>query len=1135
MRSRHRIKANQKFTIICEEQNQVKDFYEIFSYFNEKVSVVDDFLSLSMHDVIVVFCDNSYGLFSSRMERVERFLKRKIGSEICVEIRKVIADNFLNEQPVGNSLIVDVQSSFVESICWVCVSRAPGKSVLPDLGYSALWSALSEIYKMSTTRNVKNISICDLSMFSEEKSLTVNQMAFGIQSYLEEEALNIFQLSDAIMRSEMISQPAIKSREEKEMELNGLLWSKQLSTRGLVSVEELEIIMEWVKEEDKDHPRAASILCELLAAEKMNPFALTPYDLSEILLKDTTCLEILLSYAQTYVITLHSHISRSELIFGNLIGTGGVGSVYMGMYHDNFVAIKVFKPNADYDILEFSREIALLSLVRSKYVVRFFGGCCENNDCIIVTELMEGSLFDILHDESFVMDYTTIVKFALRSAKCILFFHSCGLIHRDLKSLNLLISRDFKIKLCDFGSSRIVSSTMTHKIGTVAWIPPEIFQRRPYTQKVDTYSFGIVMWELLTRKIPFGESDAYQIPLEVSKGARPPVDKDCPKPYKKLMTKCWTGRPKNRPYFDEIVATLDEMYMSEVNKKKESGELFNKPLQVKRSHALNDKMFEYIYGEDKMELSYVHSGSERSMYFTESSYTTDESEPSLFAPKNITTIVHFPHSLRNQMSKLPIIPMTYFESCAWNTESGRLVHNKQYDRYVLMQTSSLGMKLKEKLGSFLPAETRNAFTCNLLRDIGACIGRNMGEIILCTKGNRHKNRVYLTFYFLAYMGWATAKIKSEKKLQHGIFIIADLPYTFESDEYLETSTLRNECTCDLVAGFISGCCSVLLNDEVHCTEVQCRSTGDTTCRMIICTKEIFEVTFDRYVKRKNLDKQKAKDKYFKSKIWLSEKIKNMKFFDGTSPILEQKRPTTVNDNVQVKQHIADYLSNMQFLPNDGKILTDDDVGFLIVPVLALSKSIPKMLMSHFSEYNKKYAPLFTYKIISEIAGTIGEMDFGLVKRKLEDFGYDHPIDRIFVKTLQTLGWGRHKIEGVNSQTDFDGNLTLLMRISGKHSFETSSNREGRKILFNSIWTEGYISGYIKAATNIPVSCISVNGSNNAIFIVSTGEEIEYRIREHLENCDELHNLVLLSKARISSQYLSRNWLKKLIDKCRNGR
>jgi serine/threonine protein kinase len=97
---------------------------------------------------------------------------------------------------------------------------------------------------------------------------------------------------------------------------------------------------------------------------------------------------------------------------------------------------------------------------------------------------------------------------------------------------------------------------MTGNIGTIFWMAPEMLQSTQYTEKVDVYSYGIILFELLTGEIPFANENGFALPLQIIKGVRPVLPKNIHKKWQKLVTVCWHDKPSKRPSFDKVVETL---------------------------------------------------------------------------------------------------------------------------------------------------------------------------------------------------------------------------------------------------------------------------------------------------------------------------------------------------------------------------------------------------------------------------------------------------------------------------------------------------------------------------------------------------------------------------------------------------
>ncbi|XP_024929408.2 serine/threonine-protein kinase STY13 isoform X1 [Ziziphus jujuba] len=261
-------------------------------------------------------------------------------------------------------------------------------------------------------------------------------------------------------------------------------------------------------------------------------------------------------------------IDLKKLNMGPAFAQGAFGKLYRGTYKGEEVAIKILeRPENDPEkaqLMEqqFQQEVMMLATLKHPNIVRFIGACRKPMVWCIVTEYAKGGSVRqfLMKRQNRAVPLKLAVKQALDVARGMAYVHGLGLIHRDLKSDNLLIFGDKSIKIADFGVARIEVQTegMTPETGTYRWMAPEMIQHRPYTQKVDVYSFGIVLWELITGMLPFQNMTAVQAAFAVvNKGVRPIVPNDCLPVLSEIMTRCWDANPDARPPFTEVVRMLE--------------------------------------------------------------------------------------------------------------------------------------------------------------------------------------------------------------------------------------------------------------------------------------------------------------------------------------------------------------------------------------------------------------------------------------------------------------------------------------------------------------------------------------------------------------------------------------------------
>ncbi|RWR96025.1 serine/threonine-protein kinase HT1 [Cinnamomum micranthum f. kanehirae] len=259
----------------------------------------------------------------------------------------------------------------------------------------------------------------------------------------------------------------------------------------------------------------------------------------------------------------------SQLFIGNKFASGAHSRIYRGIYKQRAVAVKVVRiPDRDEETRarlekQFSSEVALLSRLNHPNIVQFIAACKKPPlYCIIMEYMSQGTLRMYLHKkEPYSLSTETILRLALDISRGMLYLHSQGVIHRDLKSHNLLLNDEMRVKVADFGTSCLETQSRASKgnAGTYRWMAPEMIKERPYTRKVDVYSFGIVLWELTTALVPFQGMTPVQAAFAVSeKNARPPLADNCSPVLANLIKRCWDQNPAKRPDFSYIVSVLEK-------------------------------------------------------------------------------------------------------------------------------------------------------------------------------------------------------------------------------------------------------------------------------------------------------------------------------------------------------------------------------------------------------------------------------------------------------------------------------------------------------------------------------------------------------------------------------------------------
>ena len=193
-------------------------------------------------------------------------------------------------------------------------------------------------------------------------------------------------------------------------------------------------------------------------------------------------------------------------------------------------------------------------------IISFFGFACDHTGTTtVVTALArKGSLYNYLHKEMKVPSLHDSLKWARQISYGMAYIHKLGIVHRDLKSSNILFTDEMEAQICDFGHSRpMENSTYASRIvGTWRWMAPEVANEDAISKMCDVFSFSMVVWELMEHKVPFHELKERMASKRIDNGERPPIN-NWPDYLAELTKAGWSADPHNRPTFAEIITSLE--------------------------------------------------------------------------------------------------------------------------------------------------------------------------------------------------------------------------------------------------------------------------------------------------------------------------------------------------------------------------------------------------------------------------------------------------------------------------------------------------------------------------------------------------------------------------------------------------
>nr|CAD1823957.1 unnamed protein product [Ananas comosus var. bracteatus] len=264
------------------------------------------------------------------------------------------------------------------------------------------------------------------------------------------------------------------------------------------------------------------------------------------------------------------------------------GTVHRGVYDGHDVAVKLLdwgeegsRSEAEIAALRtaFSQEVAVWHKLDHPNVTKFIGaivgardlniqtenghlGMPSNICCVVVEYLPGGALKTFLiKNRRRKLAFKVVIQLALDLARGLSYLHSKKIVHRDVKTENMLLDKSRTVKIADFGVARVEASNphdMTGETGTLGYMAPEVLNGSAYNRKCDVYSFGICLWEIYCCDMPYPDLSFSEITSAVVRqNLRPEIPRCCPSSLANVMKKCWDANPDKRPEMADVVALLE--------------------------------------------------------------------------------------------------------------------------------------------------------------------------------------------------------------------------------------------------------------------------------------------------------------------------------------------------------------------------------------------------------------------------------------------------------------------------------------------------------------------------------------------------------------------------------------------------
>ncbi|XP_016541788.2 serine/threonine-protein kinase pakA isoform X1 [Capsicum annuum] len=483
--------------------------------------------------------------------RISNSEKKSHGAETLSDLLPELSDGLVSQHSPIPAVVACPQDTFVKEPLLILSEELSPSSVVDDGGQ--LMSSHYSTFRQNPTKGAvfrREVSLIDeeFTNYSDQKVVTSGVGEFSSEKQKIEDvpvSRNIKE-SQQVLNANDVRSPSgdLYAENLLDLDTSGSEVITPTATEGVTFAPELGLEDVNPLDADKDNLITDAMIAEL--------------------------------EADLYGLQIIKNADLEEL---RELGSGTYGTVYHGKWRGTDVAIKRIKRACFYGkssqeerlIKDFWREAQILSNLHHPNVLAFYGVVPDGagGTLATVTEFMtNGSLRNVLIKKDRSLDSYKKLLIAMDAAFGMEYLHSKNIVHFDLKCDNLLVSlRDPQRPICkvgDFGLSRIKRNTLVSGgvRGTLPWMAPELLNgsSNRVSEKVDVFSFGITMWEILTGEEPYANMHCGAIIGGILKNTlRPPMPEQCDPEWRKLMEQCWSADPDARPSFTEIRNRLRSM------------------------------------------------------------------------------------------------------------------------------------------------------------------------------------------------------------------------------------------------------------------------------------------------------------------------------------------------------------------------------------------------------------------------------------------------------------------------------------------------------------------------------------------------------------------------------------------------